>query len=154
MVACIFPRQITQANVMCMHFCSAVQSWVRPQGHSGRALVRYDRRCRSSFVRHSNQASYDVGQHRCSAQLSFSRSQVHVCLQALSVPAFERVPEDLRFLLPPSIRPSLLVIYRYSDISFSPSSAHTDLRSRRTYPRHLTNASNTTSPAQNAGRVQ
>ena len=48
------------------------------------------------------------------AQLSFSRSQVHACLQALSVPAFGRVPEDLRFLLPPSIRPSLLVFYRYS----------------------------------------
>ena len=87
------------------------------QGHSGRALVRYDRVAEAlqvSFVGHSKQTSFSAGQHRSSAQLSFSRSQVHACLQALSVPAFERVPEDLRFLLPPSVRPSLLVFYRYS----------------------------------------
>ena len=81
------------------------------------------KRCRSSFVGHSKQASCNAGQHRSSAQLSFSRSQVHVCLQALSVPAFERVPEDLRFLLPPSIRPSLRVVYRYSS-PYTPLVAH------------------------------
>ena len=66
------------------------------------------KRCRSSFVGQSKQASCNAGPHRSSAQLSFSRSQVHVCLQALSVPAFERV------LLPPSIGPCLRGYYRYS----------------------------------------
>ncbi|DBA79913.1 TPA: hypothetical protein ACH3X1_008128 [Trebouxia sp. C0004] len=73
--------------------------------------------CRSSFVRHSIQANCNSGQHRCSTQLSFNRSQVHVCLQALSVTAYER--EDLCFLLPPSIRPPLLV-ERYS-LPYTPS---------------------------------
>ena len=81
------------------------------------------KRCRSSFVGHSKQASCNAGQHRSSAQLSFSRSQVHVCLQALSVPAFERVPEDLRFLLPLSIRPSLCVVDRNSS-PYTPLVAH------------------------------
>ena len=85
------------------------------------------KRCRSSFVGHSKQTSFSAGQHRSSAQLSFSRSQVHACLQALSVPAFERVPEDLRFLLPPSMRSSLLVFYRYSS-PHTPLVAHVPLQ--------------------------
>ncbi len=57
------------------------------------------------------------------AQLSFSRSELRVCLQALSVSAFERVPGDVYFLLPPSIRPSLLVFCRYSS-PYAPLVAH------------------------------
>ncbi|KAL0038278.1 hypothetical protein WJX77_000163 [Trebouxia sp. C0004] len=72
-----------------------------------RTSPAYEPWYRSSFVRHSIQANCNSGQHRCSTQLSFNRSQVHVCLQALSVTAYER--EDLCFLLPPSIRPPLLV---------------------------------------------
>ncbi len=58
----------------------------------------------------------------------FSRSRVHVCLQALLVPMlyFERVsgPWDcLRFLLPPFIRPFLLAFYRYSS-PHTPPIAH------------------------------
>lgn len=57
------------------------------------------------------------------AQLSFSRSELRVCLQALSVSAFERVPGDVYFLLPPSIRPSLLLFCRYSS-PYAPLVAH------------------------------
>ncbi len=59
------------------------------------------------------------------AQLSFSRSRAHVCLQALLVPMFDfelvSGPLDrLRFLLPPFIRPFLLAFYRYSSPNTPP----------------------------------
>ena len=60
--------------------------------------------------------------------LSSASARKHMCLQALLVPVFvfERVPgpwDCQRFLLPPFIRPFLLVFYRYSSPR-TPSIAH------------------------------
>ena len=127
-VAYMYPRQCAQAPGMYMmehndpRGCAMLSLHRWALGHSGRALfvaTMLLMHCRSFlFCSRRFSADHKAPLHT-DAQLSFSRSRAHVCLQALLVPMFdfEHVsgPLDcLRSLLPPFIRPFLLAFYRYS----------------------------------------
>lgn len=85
-------------------------------------------RCRSLLFCSTTlrRACQDSTRYRRSAQLSFSRSQVHVCLHARPVPVFLECAWTLRFhrfFSSPPIRPFLLAFYRYSS-PYTPLVAH------------------------------